>query len=316
MCVYPIVLMLLAVDATPVPAVTFELKCAGFTAIIGDNGELGEHRGGYNGVFNIMAPGALAPFVPLYAGLNLEHFFDARPRPEDRAVLFEPRHAPMTCTRIDERTVELYQAETPFYGVESRTRFQIAEPHYVDVTFTCVPHKPLEGFLGCFWASYINAPEDKSIYFLAEDATLDAPKWIQFCTQRHDRDSTVRPRGDADDIVFQPGPATLYNSLSPLRYGEPFFYGRIAGMVLIYIFERGANVRFAHSPSGGGATADGTDTNPAWDFQYLAPRAPVGRESHLRMRMAFKPWAGREDVLREVRQFRESEGVRQVPDNE
>lgn len=303
MCLNAIALMLFAADVVSAPAVAYELKCPAFTAVIGDNGAAGDHGGGYNGVFRIEAPGVRTPFVPLYAGLNLEHYFDARPRPEERTVLFEPRNAPMTCTRIDDRTVELYQPETPFYGVESRTRFRIADPYYIEVTFTCIPHKPVEGFLGCFWASYINAPEDKSIYFLAEGATTGAPKWTQFCTQQHNRDSTVLPGGAKDDITFQPGPGMLYNNLSPLRYGEPFFYGRVDGMVVICMFERGANVRLAHSPSGGGKTADGTDTNPAWDFQYLVPGAEVGVEYHLRMRMAFKPWAGRADVLHEVTQF-------------
>jgi hypothetical protein len=70
--------------------------------------------------------------------------------------------------------------------------------------------------------------------------------------------------------------------------------------VLIYIFRPGPTVRFAHSPSGGGATPDGQDTCPAWDFQLLIPRCAADTEYGLDMRLVYKPWKGRADVLAEV----------------
>jgi len=294
-----------AADTPPAAAEYAEFSLRGFTAVASDNGVLGEHRNCYNGLYRLDAPGKTeSPFVPLYAGLNLEHYFDARPRPEDRQVFFEPRWAPMKFAKIDDRTAELYQPETPVYGVESRTRFVFSEPHYVDMEFTCTPHKPMQGgFVGCFWASYINAPEDKSVYFLASGSTLDSPRWVQFCTQQHDRDSSVLWEKDALPVAFEPGGTTLYNCISPLRYSEPFFYGRWRDMALIYIFERGAPIRFAHSPSGGGSTPDGKDTNPAWDFQFFAPDAQAGKEYGFKMRLVYKPWAGRDDVLEEVRRY-------------
>lgn len=299
-------LFLLIFAAPNAPAADWaEFSLPGFSAVAGDNGALGEHRACYNGLFSLGAPGkGASPFVPLYAGLNLEHYFDARPRPDDGLVFFEPRNAPMTFRKVDDRTAELYQPETPVYGVESRMRFTFSEPYYVDAQFTCTPHKALRGgFLGCFFASYINAPEDKSIYFLAAGSSLDSPKWNQFCTQQHDRDSTVMWERDELPVEFERGGTTLYNCISPLRYAEPFFYGRWRDMVLIYIFERGAPIRFAHSPSGGGSTPDGTDTNPAWDFQFFAPDAKPGREYGFKMRLVYKPWAGRDDVLSEVRRY-------------
>jgi len=300
-----LLILMVAVAADAGPAQYGEFTVPGFVAVVGDNGVLGEHRACYNGLFSLVASGKdESPFVPFYAGVNLEHYFDARPRPDDRLVFFEPRNAPMAFTKIDGRTAELYQPETPAYGVESRMRFTFREPHYVDAEFTCTPHKELRGgFLGCFFASYINAPEDKSMYFLAAGSTLDSPRWVQFCTQQHDRDSTVMWEKDAMPVEFEPGGSTLYNCISPLRYSEPFFYGRWRDTVLIYIFERGAPIRFAHSPSGGGNTPDGTDTNPAWDFQFFAPDAELGREYGFKMRLVFKPWAGRADVLSEVRRY-------------
>ncbi|HEX71847.1 MAG TPA: hypothetical protein ENN65_00810, partial [Candidatus Hydrogenedentes bacterium] len=69
---------------------TEALRC-----VIGDNTAMGVHRAGYNGVFELTIPGsARNVFVPHYAGLNLEHYFDAAPVSENREVFFEPRVAP------------------------------------------------------------------------------------------------------------------------------------------------------------------------------------------------------------------------------
>ncbi len=282
-----------------------ELSVPGLRCVIGGNGAWEAHREGYNGIFLMESGGGGdTPFVPAYAGWNLEHYFDGRPGQEDRKIFFEPRNAPMTFRRVDAATVELHQPETPYWGVESWSRFTLREPHFVDFEFRCTPHKPVQGgFLGCFWASYINAPEDKSIYFLREGATLDAPQWTQFCTMAHNRDSTILPEGDAPEMVFPESGTTLYNSISPLRRGPPLFYGRRGGSVLIFLFEPSAHIRFSHSPSGGGRTAAGDDTNPAWDFQYLIPGAEQGKEYGFRARLVCKPWKDRADVVAEARAF-------------
>lgn len=277
------------------------LRCA-----IGNNMAVGEHHAGYNGVFSLYAPDLdESPFVPAYAGLNLEHYFDGRPPGEERAIFFEPRVAPMTFRRINGTTAELHQPATPHYGVESWTRFEIKEPYYVDMTFRCVPHKPgLEGgWFGVFWASYINAPLDKSVYFLAARSNLDNPLWTQYCTQEHGRDSTVCHESDQWSIPFPGGGGTLFSSISPLRYSAPFFYGRFRDKALIYIFEPNPHIRFSHSPSGGGLNAEKGTHNPAWDFQLLIPDYQVDTEYRLTMRLVYKPWVDRADVIAEVRKY-------------
>jgi hypothetical protein len=62
-------------------------------------------------------------------------------------------------------------------------------------------------------------------------------------------------------------------------------------------------LRFAHSLSGGGRSTSGDDTNPAWDFQLVIPDYETGKEYGLEMRVVYKPWAGRADVLKEVRNW-------------
>lgn len=281
-----------------------EFSVSRLRCVIGNNMAVGEHQAGYNGVLSLYAPNLdESPFVPAYAGLNIEHYFDGRLPREERAIFFEPRVAPMTFTRINDATCELHQPATAHYGVESWTRFELKEPYYVDITFRCIPRKPgLEGgWFGVFWASYINAPLDKSIYFLAARSSLDKPLWTQYCTQEHARDSTVCHESDQWSIPFAGGAGSLLSSISPLRYSASFFYGRFRDRVLIYIFEPNPHIRFSHSPSGGGLNAEKGTHNPAWDFQLLIPDYQVNTEYRLTMRLVYKPWVDRADVIAEVR---------------
>ncbi len=295
-----------ALAAQDAPAGFAECSVSQLRCVIGNNVENGAHKAGYNGMFAMYAPDLdVSPFVPAYAGLNLEHYFDTRAQRHEREIFFEPRCAPMEFARLSGTAVELHQPATPFWHVESWTRFDLREPYYVDMTFRCIAHEPgLEGgCLGMFWASYINAPLDKSVYFLGAGSTLDKPQWVQYCTQTHGRDSTVCSEADTATVAFAQGDGTLFNSISPLRYSEPFFYGRFRDKVLIYIFERDPRVRFSHSPSGGGSTEAGDAQNPAWDFQFIVPQYEPGKEYRMNMRLVYKPWVDRADVLNEVRGY-------------
>jgi hypothetical protein len=211
-----------------------ELRC-----IIGNNTARGNHRKGYNGVFELTSVHqAENLFVPQYSGLNLEHVFDGSARTRDRQVFFEPRMAPMSFKLIDERTASLHQPALPTWKVESTTTFRLVDPYYLDVSFVCEPTLDLfeGGALGLFWANYINAPLDKSIYFLT--GPEENRTWQQFCTQYHTRDSTVKSQDD--DFVWafnQDAPKALYQEVSDVRWAEPFFYGRFRNMVFILIFD-------------------------------------------------------------------------------
>ena len=126
---------------------------------------------------------------------------------------------------------------------------------------------------------------------------------MQFATQVHGRDSTVRSAGDQMEFAMGEDPRSLFRNFSPLRYGAPFFYGRVHDMVLIFIFRPNPWLRFAHSPTGGTRTAAGDDSNPAWDFQLVMPETEALKGMALDLRVVYKQWAGRDDVLREVRNW-------------
>jgi hypothetical protein len=280
------------------------------TAVIGDNAAYDQHRAGYNGVHQLIhrdEPTSL--FVPGVAGLNLEHIFDGdkdlRGR-DDPKIFFEPRHAPMTFRKLSDSEAELHQPPTPTYWLESWTRIKLVAPHYLDFTFRCraTQHVFRHGYIGLFWANYINGPEDKSMYFRG------AGRWQQLCTQEHDDQSTLRHRDDPFELPFSPLPGnTLYRNFSPLRFDEPFFYGLFRRQVFLLMFDRSAGIRLSHSPSGGGVNKDLQTTNPAWDFQFIIPAYDVLREYGFRARAVYRERCSRQDILQEVTNWRHAVGT-------
>lgn len=282
------------------------LKAGDLTAVVGDNSADGEHRAGYNGVWSLRhAAAERSVFVPAVAGLNLEHIVTGE-KTEDRNVFFEPRNAPMGFRQLGDTEAELHQPPTPTFHVESWTRFRLVAPHYLDMHFRCVPRQPVfpRGYLSLFWASYINAPTDKSMYFLGG---LDRQKdfWIQYCTQFHNDQSTVRHRDDNFEMTFAPtSREALFRNFSRLRFDQPFFYGNFDELLWLVMFDRSEGIRLTHSPSGGGANEARQTTNPAWDFQFLVPKPEVGKEYGFRVRTVLRPRCSRDEVLAEFRKWR------------
>lgn len=279
-------------------------RAGDITAIIGDNSEAGQHRAGYNGVWSLThraEPSNL--FVPTVAGLNFEHIYDGDRFDKDgsRRIFFEPRNAPMTFRKISDTEAELHQPPTPTFHLESWTRFTVRAPHYIDMAFRFRPtqHAFAHGYIGLFWASYMNAPEDRSMYFRGNGM------WQQLCTQRHNDESTVRHTQDKVELRFSQGfPECLMRNLSPLRFDEPFFYGHYRNQTALFVFDRVEGIRFTHSPSGGGVNKELQTTNPAWDFQYVLPKYEVKKEYGFRMRLAYRPRASRAEILQEVNAWR------------
>lgn len=277
------------------------------TAIIGDNTAHEKHRTGYNGVWSLThrAHGGRNIFVPEVAGLNFEHIFNGE-EPADSKVFLEPRNAPMTFRRLGESESELHQPPTPTFHVESWTHFKLVAPHYLDMHFRCVAHRHVfpHDYLGLFWASYINAPPDKSMYFLGGLTDEEDSLWMQHCTQFHNHDSTVRHRGDSLDLAFAPGRDTLFKNLAAFRFNEPFFYGNCDELVWIVMFDRAEGIRLTHSPSGGGADAALQTTHPAWDFQFLVPRPRIMCEYGFHVRTVLRPRCSRDEIQREYQQWK------------
>jgi hypothetical protein len=254
-----------------------------------DDAVLPGHRAGYHGLASLKhtrQPRNL--FVPAYAGLNFEHIHDGKVLA--KSVLFEPREAPMELRVIGPHTAELYQAPTPFWGLESCLRYQLLDDGMIELTFECIPHRDTfrNGYVGLFWASYIDQPASLDIHFVGKFGyRIAAPsEWIRGTSPKHGEQAThlgVRDlRYFTHDEEFQ---LPLVFGLSRYRYTEPWYIGVCRDMAYVPVFRAQDLVRFSQSPSGGGAG------NPAWDFQWFIPAYQVGKRYQLVMRVLYLPVA-------------------------
>lgn len=281
-------------------ATAVKLEKGDLSVFLVDNEAWGaEHRQGYNGIAALHHSAQdSSPFVPRTSGFNLEHIFGG----DSLEQLMEPRRHPMELFVVSHDEALLYQSPTPLSAVESLTRFKLEVPHYIDVTFRCVVHPGdffRHGYAGLFWASYIERPADKKIYFRGKGGSHSRDGWIAAFSREHGHESTHRGEHDGFEAYFAPNfNATLVNHFSDYRYTRPYYYGRFHNMVLAFLFDTSELIRFSQSPTGGG------DSNPAWDFQFLISHLEYGKQYTFRSRIIYKPFVSREDVEEEYRRWK------------
>lgn len=270
----------------------------------GDTPELSQHRAGYNGLAYLgHVDEGQDVFVPFYAGLNFEHIHDGD---SQRLVeKFEPRKFPMELRVVDEFTVELYQRPTGNFRLESCGRFHLLPDGTVEYTFECIPRGDTftRGFIGLFWASYINSPPDKAIHIRGRDAGDRSGKtrWIRAVTPKHGVLAGHRPEGKpALPDVDADFPLTLVNHPSKYIATEPWYYGVRGDYALVQMFRRQDNIWIVQSPTGGG------QTNPAWDFQWFSPDVQVGKRYGFTMRAAYLPFNDRKKIEQFARLHRDA----------
>ena len=286
------------------PAHQAHLRRGDLEVIVRDNNAFGVEESGYNGIAllsHTREPRNL--FSP--AGLNLEHIFDGERRPEVWEERVEPRYAPMVLTRPSAMTVQLHQPSTPQHKLESWTTLTVTPPHYIDFVFECTPLAQTypRGYIGLFWASYLNAPENLAIHFIGKAPDERSLRWVQHASNDHNVRSTVRfiNEGQVPTFGEQHAP-TLYTEFAEVYYAFPFYYGRYHDMVLIVMFDRTEGIRVTMSPRGAGRNPDGT-TNPAWDWQWFLFNPQVGQKYSYRARVVYKPWVSNRDVVSEYERW-------------
>jgi hypothetical protein len=273
------------------PSIRYAVPEKAYGAV--DDEVLPGHRAGYSGVALLRhARRRENVFVPAVAGLNFEHVHDGTV--QERNVLYEPRVAPMELRRVNEHTAELYQKPTPHWGLESCTRYELLADGALEMTFECVPRRRTfrNHYVGLFWASYIHQPASGAIHFLGHPTQGDrTPRWLESISPAHGTRATHLAADDHREFVHdEKFPMSLVFNESDVRYDEPWYYGVSHGMALVQIFRPRDHVRFAQSPSGGGAG------NPAWDFQTFLPDYQLDQRSTMVMRMLYLPFESAEQV--------------------
>jgi len=278
------------------------------TAVIVDNHAVDDevlpgHRAGYSGVASLTHTSrSESIFVPSYAGLNFEHIHDGTP--QDRKILFEPRHAPMELRLVDAHTAELYQPPTPHFGLESCHRYRLLEDGTIELTFECIPRRATfkHGYVGLFWASYIHQPASLDIHFKGNHADRpEQTEWIRGVTPSHGVLSTHVGKDDKRRFPHAADfPLTLVFNRSDYHFHEPWYFGVNHNMALALMFRAADHPRLSQSPTGGG------QGNPAWDFQYLLPDFKVDQRYQMIMRACYLPYDSPEQVARATAIHREA----------
>ncbi len=266
-----------------------------------DDEVLPGHRAGYSGVAAIRHAARMENlFVPEFAGLNFEHIHDGTTYP--REILFEPRQAPMQLRRVGAHAVELYQAPTPHWGLESCQRYELLPDGAIELTVECIPRRRSfkNGYIGLFWASYIHRPRSSAIHFKGHSEGGDVtPRWIESVSPEHGIRATHLSPSDRRSFPHDEAfPLSLVFGLSQFRYDEPWYFGVSHGMAYAQVFRPRDEVRISQSPSGGGRG------NPAWDFQAIIPEYEVGRRYSLVMRALYLPFESAEQVQRAIEPHR------------
>jgi hypothetical protein len=270
-------------------------------AVVVDNAAVDDevlpgHRAGYSGLGSLThTRRAENLFVPEVSGLNFEHIHDGTT--QERPILFEPRNAPMELRRVGEHAVELYQAPTPHWGLESSSRYELGEDGVIALTVEFIARRPTfaNGYIGLFWASYIHQPESLDIHFRGLENGTGPETWVRGVTPEHGTlathlavDDERQPAHDADF------PLSLVFGLSRHRYVQPWYYGVSHGMAYAQVFRPEDRVRITQSPSGGGAG------NPAWDFQIFVEDYELNRPYRMVMRAMYLPYESPEQMVQDV----------------
>ena len=263
-----------------------------------DDEKLKGHRAGYSGVASLThEKNKTNLFVPAVAGLNFEHIHDGTTHP--RPVLFEPRNFPMELRVIDAHTVELYQKPTPNWFLESCQRYELLEDGAIQLTVECIPRKRVfkNGYIGLFWASYIDQPKSTDIHFLGRAETDGAvpPRWMRASSSAHGIDALHLAANDIRTFPHDADfPLTLVFNRSKHRFIEPWYFGVSHDMVFAQIFRKSDQARFSQSPSGGGTG------NPAWDFQFFIQDYQVDQVYRFVMRAAYVPMSTPAEVRQAI----------------
>ncbi|HUQ66675.1 MAG TPA: hypothetical protein VM101_10990 [Flavitalea sp.] len=279
---------------------TARLQSKNLDIIIANNKSYGKsHQAGYNGLSELYIKNQNTRniFMSAYGGLNFEHIFSG-----DSSTygwhIFEPRVSPMKLVRLSDTKVELQQARTKNWPLQTSMTYELSGSS-IDFVFTGIPLEDVwkkHGYIGIFIASYIDSPVEKGINFIGQESSGNVPKWIYHLPLKHGVQASQRPAESLWKPGFDPGfPVTLASGLSDFKYTYPFYYGVSGENVLIMMFDnpdKDAEIRFAESPDGAGPN------NPAWDFMYFKKNYKVGEKFSFHAHVVYKKFEGRDDVIK------------------
>lgn len=250
-----------------------ELRNGALIAHFADNEPLPEYDDypeGLNGIArlrHISRPGRDI-FEPSQAGLNFEVTELSGVIDWCWRQTAEPRYAPMEIRRIDDVSVELYQAPTPRKQIEALLTFTLVEaPPAVDFTFQFRLHRAPRYSswgtdLSVLFASYMYDPEDPTLYFIGHTTENETSRWLRANAVTHGEYWVEEADGTGQ--------------YTPAEYSidRPYFAGTVDEFLFMIMVDPAKTFSLWYSPNGGW---EREYNSPAWDLSlnfFDAPSPP------------------------------------------
>lgn len=210
---------------------------------------------------------------------------------------------------IDENSCLMKHQPSTQYPVSAQALYRVVAPYYIEhqLTFRDLQDMRLPGctFREVIWCSYMNSPEDSRIHFLSSG------EWFRYISPCHGTGSNIAPsyvpESELEVWPKTEGRRPFHWDRIHQRFDQPFYYGRLGDMLLLFVFDTPRWLRFYCSPTGGGGSLIPGCSSPAWDFEWVIPesRYRVGESYRFRVGLVYKRYVSDEDVLQEVETTRQ-----------
>ena len=248
------------------------------------------HHPGYNGVWSLTSVHAPANlFTEPFAGLNYEFIFDGELQDAERRHSFAPRFTPTSIKVTGEDAVAFHQQPTERRRVEAWWTIELTEPHYIDLTFSCVPHaSPPHGWLTIFFANYVWRPDRPWMWLPTDKGVRERPR-------SRERPNSVAPSGSPVLPTRAAWKEGWLNRDPDFPLALPYFFGRPSvtpgdeGMVFMVMLDTDGVPGFAQP-----APLEEPFDNAPWDFHVTFPRVHAGERHGFRARLVYARRSGPE----------------------
>jgi hypothetical protein len=275
---------------------------------------------GMNGLFSLKHAGQNKNIF-VCAGMNYETCEVLPPAGKRHKQWNAPRLAPMSMEQTGRYSVRFSQQGVEASGLNIQIDFAVGETH-IDQTITTWPDQDIQSSKA-LWASYMNNVQNTSIYLRGLVDGESTPRWLEVARvgtripgnmwrnfdpagkswDQHLIDNPVRRQCIIDETPEAIAAAKAAGfQTKPFRWLDQFFYGLVDEYLFLIVLGEPLFELF-YSPSGGAAKR-----LPAWDYSFNSGPQKVGEHRVYHVRLVYKPFAGVEDVLREVMDFHQPPG--------
>ena len=329
MCIFVFIAMLIpgilhsGKDVTDKINRSFHLSNGYFSAIIHDNEANKERQGsGFNPLTHFLYPEQNI-YRDKDVGLNFEHIMNGAAA-DAEISMFTPRRDICSVHQLSDSSASIiHKAKHSSWNIESEMRYKFSGKYHIDLEFRVILREnkfPLD-YIAFMWASYMNCTFDRRIFFIGNKEGKD--EWVAFGEETDNgfETGTIGYSG-ADHLPYEEGSKTLNIIEHPeKKFIFPFYYGLAHGsgrvesqsdtMVYIMMFDQKESIRFAMWNFAKNSEGKPDTHSPAWDWQYVIRKPQIDMEYSYRARVIYKPFAGRDDMVEEYKNWMSKKNIRE-----